>query len=122
MTRRSRRPLPRNRSRQPTISSCGLPAGFQPARGTAASRATREEEQPMLSRRHFIAASTLALATTNLRAAGANDAVRVAVIGCGGKGGDHIEQFRKINGVRIAALCDVDPARLADRAKKLDDN
>jgi predicted dehydrogenase len=73
-----------------------------------------------LSRRRFVAASTLALASANLRAAGANDVVRLAIIGCGGKGGDHIEQFRKIQGVRIAALCDVDPARLADRAKKLD--
>jgi predicted dehydrogenase len=44
---------------------------------------------------------------------GANDAVRVAVIGLGGKGSQHAEVFRKLAGARVAALCDVDPERLA---------
>ena len=51
---------------------------------------------------------------------GANDDVRVAVIGLGNKGKGHVKQFRNIPGVRIAALCDVDPRRLADQVKLFD--
>lgn len=49
---------------------------------------------------------------------GANDAVRLAVVGIGstvkigGKGKQDIRDFRKIPGVRIVALCDVDRAHL----------
>jgi predicted dehydrogenase len=50
---------------------------------------------------------------------GANDAVRVAVIGVRGKGNHHIEVFRATPGVRIAALCDVDEAVLDQRAQQL---
>ena len=44
---------------------------------------------------------------------GANDAVRVAVAGINNKGADHILELLKLPGVRIAALCDVDPRILA---------
>ena len=44
---------------------------------------------------------------------GANDIVRVAVIGLNGHGrGNHIPEFKKISGVKIVALCDVDLAIL----------
>jgi predicted dehydrogenase len=41
---------------------------------------------------------------------GANDAVRVAVVGLGnpGKGLHHVEMFKAVPGVRLVALCDVD--------------
>jgi len=41
---------------------------------------------------------------------GANDAVRVAVVGLGnpGKGLHHVEMFKAVPGVRVVALCDVD--------------
>jgi len=39
---------------------------------------------------------------------GANDDIRIAVVGLRKKGKQHIEIFRKIPGVRVAALCDVD--------------
>ena len=76
------------------------------------------------SRRSFLkstaAVGAAALVGTNLayapraRAIGANDDVRLAVIGVGstvkigGKGKQDIRDFRKIPGVRIVALCDVD--------------
>jgi predicted dehydrogenase len=41
-------------------------------------------------------------------ALGANDAVRVAVVGLRSKGKHHIEMFRAVPGVRVTALCDVD--------------
>ncbi|MCX7049255.1 MAG: Gfo/Idh/MocA family oxidoreductase [Candidatus Sumerlaeota bacterium] len=65
------------------------------------------------------------------RAAGANGDIRLAVIGVGskikigGKGKQDIRDFRKVPGVRIAALCDVDRVILDEEAaqcKKLNEN
>jgi predicted dehydrogenase len=39
---------------------------------------------------------------------GANDDLRVAVVGFNGRGRDHIDGYRKLKGVRLVALCDVD--------------
>jgi len=79
------------------------------------------------SRRSFLkrsAAASAALVGANLcsspwlRAAGANDDVRLAVVGVGsrvkigGMGRNEIRNFQKIPGVRIVALCDVDDANL----------
>ena len=73
------------------------------------------------NRRNFLKKSTLAgtymlLSGSNSFSAfagnnivGANDNVRVAVIGLNGHGKDnHIPSFKRIPGVKIAALCDVD--------------
>ncbi|MCD6052180.1 MAG: iolG 2, partial [Verrucomicrobia bacterium] len=54
--------------------------------------------------------------------AGANNAVRVGVVGLNGRGRDHLAILRKTPGVRIAALCDVDRQvlyRETNEAKKL---
>jgi len=39
---------------------------------------------------------------------GANDRVRVAVVGLHGQGGAHVQQYSKMSDVEIAAFCDVD--------------
>jgi predicted dehydrogenase len=56
------------------------------------------------------------------RVLGANDRIRLAVVGVRGRGGDHIEGFSKISGVEVAALCDIDQNvlhhRLADMAQR----
>ena len=44
---------------------------------------------------------------------GANDAIRVAVVGLHSRGRDHLAKVLAIKGFRVAALCDVDPAVLA---------
>jgi predicted dehydrogenase len=44
---------------------------------------------------------------------GANDAVRVAVIGLGRKGSDHLQKLLELRGARVAAVCDVDPRYVA---------
>ncbi|MHC4558550.1 MAG: Gfo/Idh/MocA family protein [Planctomycetota bacterium] len=62
----------------------------------------------------------LAVLTSVGKVLGANDDIRVAVIGLGNKGKGHVKQFRNIPGVRIVALCDVDPRRLADQVKLFD--
>jgi predicted dehydrogenase len=50
---------------------------------------------------------------------GANDAVRVAVVGVRGQGNYHLRLFKKIPGVRIVAICDIDQAVLDERAAQL---
>jgi len=46
---------------------------------------------------------------------GANDRVRVAIVGLRGRGKDHIEAFSRLANVEIAALCDVDENVLNER-------
>ena len=71
-----------------------------------------------LSRRNFLIASGLAAASGPLRfARGANDDVRVAVLGCGTRGGQLIPMFGKAKGVRIVAVCDPDRGRAEEKAK-----
>jgi predicted dehydrogenase len=72
----------------------------------------------VVSRRRFLVKSvvggvaTRGALTRSASAAplGANDAVRVAVVGLGnpGKGLHHIQMFKAVPGVRVVALCDVD--------------
>jgi predicted dehydrogenase len=54
------------------------------------------------------------------RVLGANSDIRVAVVGLNGRGEAHIEAFSKLQGVRLAALCDVDLHVLERRAQKFD--
>jgi len=69
-----------------------------------------------------IAASAgLAMASPFSRARGANDDIRVAVVGINGRGGSHISAFNDMSGVRVAALCDVDKKVLERRAKPFKD-
>jgi len=73
------------------------------------------------SRRDFLkttAASGLAMLAPAGRVLGANNDVRVAVIGLGGKGGQHTRVFSELPGVRLVALSDVDPKRLVDPVKR----
>ena len=82
-----------------------------------------------LSRRHFMKGSLATAAGIGVASSmtsstlgairGANEDVRVAIIGVRGKGGAHINDFNKLDGVRIVALCDPDSKILADKAKKL---
>jgi predicted dehydrogenase len=52
------------------------------------------------------------------RVRGANGDIRVAVAGFRGKGAQHIEVFRGLEGVRVVALCDADEQILEREAKK----
>lgn len=76
-----------------------------------------------ISRRSFLTGSVAAGAAMVLptsRVLGANDDIRVAVIGFNGQGGGHISTLAKMKGVRLVALCDVDPAVLARKVAELD--
>jgi predicted dehydrogenase len=52
--------------------------------------------------------------------AGANDRIRMAVIGVHGQGGSHLSGFSSIPGVEVAAICDVDESQYEPRAKEFE--
>lgn len=82
----------------------------------------RTTTPPTLTRRDFLKTTNLtglALAAASLNVLGANDDLRLAVIGLGGKGGQHVERFSQAPGVRVVALGEPDPQRLAAHAEKL---
>ncbi len=59
------------------------------------------------------------LAKSTASWAGANDTVRIAVIGINGRGKDHIGGWTGQKNVEIATLCDVDENLFADRVKMI---
>jgi predicted dehydrogenase len=72
-----------------------------------------------MDRRTFLANSAVAAASASfVKAASANDTVRVASVGLHGRGKSHIDAFTKLPNVELVALCDVDEAVLAAGAKQ----
>lgn len=77
------------------------------------------------TRRTFLKTAALGFAGATLSARswaqviGANNDIRVAVIGLNGRGKNHLASLRGIPGVRIAAICDVDRVVLDRTADQL---
>jgi predicted dehydrogenase len=76
-----------------------------------------------LTRRDFIrsglaAGAVLTLPARSLRAAGANEEINLGFISCGGRGSGLMGAFSKIDGVRVAGLCDPDQQRLGGAKAK----
>ncbi len=76
----------------------------------------------ILTRRAFVSrgmkataflAGAAALATPARPVLGANDRLNLAIIGLRNRGAEHVPQWAKIPGVRIAAICDVDENQFA---------
>ncbi len=71
---------------------------------------------PMTSRRRFLTTtggailSTSALSYSQTR--GSNDTIRVALIGCGGRGQSLSKQAHGVKGVELVAVCDPDSAHM----------
>jgi predicted dehydrogenase len=55
-----------------------------------------------------------------LRAASANEEIRIAILGAGWRGGQLIPQFGRIPGVRIVTVCDPDLSRATDLAQRVE--
>jgi predicted dehydrogenase len=61
-----------------------------------------------MNRRYFFMSSVAAAATQKVRAQSPNDTVRVAVVGCGGRGNSHMGAWTSMPNVELGALVDVD--------------
>jgi predicted dehydrogenase len=90
----------------------------------------------MMNRREFLKRSLLASAAVvagagcrtvapasrpRARILGANETIRVAVVGFGGRGRDHIRGFQELPNVRVTALCDADRAILEREVRRFQD-
>ena len=79
-----------------------------------------------MNRRQFVQRAATAAAAIGLpmvarrSVLGANEAIRMAVIGCGVRGGAHISAFGPQPGVRLVAICDPDRTRAASAAKGIE--
>src|SRR5687768_7835410 len=82
-----------------------------------------------LSRRSMLKGSVAVAAAASLHGfaarsygniLGANDDIRVGVIGFNGRGNSHISAFSKMKGVRLVSLSDADEAVLAKGVKALE--
>jgi predicted dehydrogenase len=79
-----------------------------------------------ISRRKFIRNSGSAVLAGQLIGtshlwAGANDRVRVATVGCHGRGKTHIAGFEELDNVEMVAICDIDELVLKDTQNKFKD-
>src|SRR5688500_5958442 len=78
-----------------------------------------------MSRRRFLGTSAatgsalMLSSVTAKRVFGANEEIRMAVVGVNGRGGSHTGQFSKISGSRLAAICDADQKVLDGHAANL---
>src|SRR5215217_1795136 len=85
------------------------------------------EKPGEVSRRDFIKNSTGAAVALSIpyiipaSAFGANDRVRVAVLGVNGRGQSHISGFNNLSNVEVATLCDPDDNILQKRAKEFEE-
>src|SRR4051812_10632036 len=81
-----------------------------------------------MNRRSFLRNTALTATALSLpvrswsQVRGANDDIRVAIVGFHGQGSGDMESFRKLKGVRVVALCDVDKNVLAGGEKKFKDD
>ncbi len=66
-------------------------------------------------------AGTFCSLPASARAAGANGDLRVAVIGCGGRGSGHVNACLGQKGVRVAAVCDADYKANERNAQRIED-
>lgn len=76
-----------------------------------------------ISRRHFLYASGLTLASSALSAkkiAGANETVRLGLIGCGQRSAGLVREFMKIPNVEFVAICDPDTAHMDQCLKTIE--
>lgn len=84
-----------------------------------------------MDRRSFLKTSLLTAGSFSLwpafqrnahaRALGANDDIRMAVVGFNGRGQDHLKELSQLKGARIVALCDVDSKVLGREIQRFKD-
>src|SRR6516225_570496 len=72
-----------------------------------------------MDRRHFLVSSAAALGAASSMFGEASDRVRMACIGIGGRGRDHVGGYSKLDNVEVAAICDIDDSHIANGLKQL---
>jgi myo-inositol 2-dehydrogenase / D-chiro-inositol 1-dehydrogenase len=71
-----------------------------------------------MNRREFLGAASFSIIAPELvRGSAANSAVRVGLLGCGGRGSEDVASMAKNGGARVVAIADIFPDQL-DKAKE----
>lgn len=71
-----------------------------------------------MNRRDFLMSTAVLTAGATVKGlASPNETVRMAVVGCGGRGQSHVSAWSSMPNVEIVALCDVDEFRIGEKLK-----
>ena len=71
-----------------------------------------------MNRREFLGAASFSIIAPELvRGSAANSAVRVGLLGCGGRGSEDVASMAKNGGARVVAIADIFPDQL-EKAKE----
>ncbi len=74
-----------------------------------------------MDRRDFLMSTAVLTAGAAVRGfASPSDTVRIAVVGCGGRGSSHVNAWSSMPNVEVVALCDVDESHIAAKLKMLE--
>jgi predicted dehydrogenase len=73
-----------------------------------------------MDRRQFLMGTTAALGAASSVFGRPSDKVRVACVGIGGRGKDHLNGYSRLDNVEIAAICDIDDSHIANGLKQLE--
>ncbi|MDA7951220.1 MAG: Gfo/Idh/MocA family oxidoreductase [Pirellulaceae bacterium] len=110
------------------VSSKTPPPENTPSSSEAHNVSSEQAVAPFSSRRDFLKKSALAGAgfwvAGNLHASArvsVNDSVNVACIGVGGQGQSDTNNLRRIEGVNVVAICDIDEKNLGGASRKFKD-
>ena len=75
-----------------------------------------------ISRRNFVKVAAATGALSRVQSSHAfslsNDEIRVGFVGCGGRANEHLAVFSKLDGVKIAGLCDPDSGKVVAAKEK----
>ena len=72
-----------------------------------------------MERRYFLMGAAAAV-TAGTRVASANDTVRIAIVGCGGRGGSHLREWTTLPNVELVAISDIDQSHMASFVKRVE--
>lgn len=78
----------------------------------------KETRRSFIKKTAATAATGLLIGTSKTSWAGANDRLRVCVMGINGRGKSHLGNFAKIKNVDVTTICDVDSRLFNERSKK----
>ncbi len=98
------------------LGGLGMMLGARESEAAAGGAATGQESSPLDAMYEALEPSRSAYAAPGGFAAPALETVRMGFVGVGLQGGGHVENFLKIDGVEIVAICDTDAARAEEVA------
>ena len=73
-----------------------------------------------MDRRYFLMGAAAAATAGKRVFASANDTVRIAIVGCGGRGGSHLREWTTLPNVELVAISDIDQSHMATFVKRVE--